>query len=173
MANIETPTIGKKKTGFKLLKKGTRVDLTPMVDLGFLLITFFVFTTSLTKPKIMKLVAPKDIGLPIDVCESCAITLIPDGKNSVYFYEGMFDASTPFKKIEQNGQALRTVLENKKKALAQLKGDTKKLVVILKPTDKSSFGNFVDVMDELHITDVGVYFIGDLTADEQTMLKNN
>ena len=75
--------------GKRLLRKSTRVDLTPMVDLGFLLITFFVFTTTMSSVKAMAMVAPKEDSFITDnLCESCVITVLPGANNRLFYYEG-------------------------------------------------------------------------------------
>ena len=90
MAEIETKRSNGKKKKFN--KKSTRVDLTPMVDLGFLLLTFFVFTTALSKPMAMNVDMPYD-KLPItdDVCESCVLTVILVKDNRIKYYEGAIE----------------------------------------------------------------------------------
>src|SRR5207342_2642059 len=91
MAEMDTSSGGghKKGPGVKRSKKlSTRVDLTPMVDLGFLLITFFIFTTTMSLPKSMKINLPADSSNPNLSPESGTITLIPSGNNHLFFYEG-------------------------------------------------------------------------------------
>src|SRR6202000_2642174 len=93
MAEMDTSSGGghKKGPGVKKSKKlSTRVDLTPMVDLGFLLITFFIFTTTMSEPRALKLFLPKaaDPKDSIPVKRSAVITLMPGKNNLVYYYEG-------------------------------------------------------------------------------------
>src|SRR6266487_3551609 len=94
MAEMDTSGGGKHKKG-PGVKKGkklsTRVDLTPMVDLGFLLITFFVFTTSVSKPTAMKLIMPHDTehNDSMSTPESKIISLLLAGQNKIYYYDGV------------------------------------------------------------------------------------
>src|SRR6202007_3465080 len=111
MAEMDTSGGGghKKRPGVKKSKKlSTRVDLTPMVDLGFLLITFFIFTPTMSQPTAMQLVLPKDTDKPEEqnkAKESGVLTILLGSDNHVFYYEGSLapDASnwksTNFKEI--------------------------------------------------------------------------
>src|ERR1700689_3091354 len=93
MAEMDTSSGGghKKGPGVKKSKKlSTRVDLTPMVDLGFLLITFFIFTTTMSRPTAMRLILPKDVDdeHKQKEPEGAVITLMPSKNNQIYYYEG-------------------------------------------------------------------------------------
>lgn len=100
MAEIETKRSAEKKKRFN--KKSTRVDLTPMVDLGFLLLTFFVFTTTLSEAKAMDLVMPYDkVDTARDpVCESCVLTVVLDKGNKIKYYEGAAENNPPVKETD-------------------------------------------------------------------------
>lgn len=92
MAEINTESSGGKKGGKKSKKVSTRIDFTPMVDLGFLLITFFMLTTSMIKPQTMEIAMPSKDKVPEEeqtkVKASRAITIVLGTANSVYYYEG-------------------------------------------------------------------------------------
>src|SRR5438128_7083103 len=94
MAEINTVSgTSRNRRGVSRSKKlSTKIDLTPMVDLGFLLITFFMVTVNWSKPKAMHLIMPKDdVTAPMPVKESTALTLIPISNDSVFFYHGKLD----------------------------------------------------------------------------------
>jgi biopolymer transport protein ExbD len=93
MAEISTESSSPKKGKKKGVKKvSTRIDLTPMVDLGFLLITFFMLTTTLIKPQTMEIAMPSKKNVPeaeqTKVKASRAITIILGKDNEVFYYEG-------------------------------------------------------------------------------------
>jgi len=171
MAEMDTSSSGghKKGPGVKKGKKiSTRVDLTPMVDLGFLLITFFIFTTTMSQPTAMKLFLPKDADNPEDqnkAKESGVITLLLGKDNNVFYYEGQlapdgsnFKSST-FKEI-------RTVLLDKK-----ARTNEKDLVVVLKPSSESTYKNVVDILDEMTINVLKRYALVDISPVEEQLVK--
>lgn len=108
----------KQSVGVKKSKKlSTRVDLTPMVDLGFLLITFFIFTTTMSEPTSMKLSLPKDVKDPRDIMkikQSSVITIMPSKDNRIYYYEGELQANgSNIKTTDFNN--IRNIIIQKKK----------------------------------------------------------
>src|ERR1044071_158472 len=86
MATIIPQPIGKSKTPLHAVK----IDMTPMVDLGFLLITFFIFTTSLMEPTVTKLAMPKESKDTATLFEKTLLTMLVD-KDNAYVYEGSWE----------------------------------------------------------------------------------
>jgi biopolymer transport protein ExbD len=162
MAEISAPAAHKKTRGVKKSKKlSTRVDLTPMVDLGFLLITFFIFTTSMTKPTAMRLILPDDRGPRQPQGESSVITLLIGKNNTLYYYEG----KDPSKGTTADFRNIRTILLDKKR-----RTDTAWFQVILKPSADATYGNTVNILDEMRIDDIHHYVLTDITLYESTLL---
>jgi biopolymer transport protein ExbD len=170
MAEMDTSGGGKHKKG-PGVKKGkklsTRVDLTPMVDLGFLLITFFIFTTTMSQPTAMRLFLPKDTEKPEEqnkVKASGALTLLLGKNDRVYYYAGELapDASN-FK--SSNFKEIRQVIMDKKKST-----DPKDFVVVIKPDKESTYKNAVDALDEMTINDVKRYAMVDISDVEDKLI---
>lgn len=177
---------GSKGPGVKKGKKlSTRVDLTPMVDLGFLLITFFMFTTTLSQPKAMEINMPyKDENLKDDeknkIKESTALTILLSKNHRVYYYEGMAtDPENPptvlvtgFK--PQKG--IRDVLIKKKEAVAKmqqqglLKADDN-TTVLIKPDTTCQYEDLVNMLDEMSINDIKTYAIVDITDVDREFIS--
>lgn len=174
MAEINVPAAGGNKAGVRRSKKlSTRVDLTPMVDLGFLLITFFIFTTSMSSPKTMKLVMPKDSkGNEMPIGQSTALTAIPINEGKIFYYHGELTRAletnaygiTNYSMIDGFGQIIR----NKQAALDQMApGKRKDLMLMIKPAPESNYQNLVNVLDEVLINEVKHYAIMDITPEEK------
>ncbi|MEJ7737530.1 MAG: biopolymer transporter ExbD [Chitinophagaceae bacterium] len=170
MAEMDTSSGGghKKGPGVKKGKKmSTRVDLTPMVDLGFLLITFFIFTTTMSQPTAMRLFLPKDTDKPEEqnkAKESGALTLLLGKNDVVYYYEGILAPdganfkTTSFKDI-------REVITTKKKST-----NSKDFVVVIKPHDESTYKNTVDALDEMTINEVKIFALVDISPVENQLI---
>lgn len=177
MAEMDTSSGGghKKGPGVKKAKKlSTRVDLTPMVDLGFLLITFFIFTTTMAQPTGLKLFLPKDADKPEDqnkAKESGVLTILLGKDNNVFYYEGMLDntnASAKFKStsFSTSETGIRNVIMNKKRATPE-----KDFVVVIKPNGDCTYKNVVDILDEMQINIVKRYALVDISDVENQLIN--
>jgi biopolymer transport protein ExbD len=164
MAEISAPTTRRKSRGVKKTKKlSTRIDLTPMVDLGFLLITFFIYSTELTRPTAMRLILPAD-GPPTPTPVSSVITLLLGKNNSIYYYEG----ADPAKGKTVDQKAIRSILLDKK-----YRTHTAWFQVIVKPSPYATYGNTVNILDEMKIDDIHHYVLADITAYESQLMQTH
>jgi biopolymer transport protein ExbD len=150
MAELDTSSGGGKKGGGKVRTKkaNTKVDLTAMVDLAFLLITFFMLTTSLSKPIAMDIAKPdqEDNEVRNELRASQTMTILLGEKDKVAWYMGEAKDAKPV--IESFAEVRRSLLKNKEDVL---KNTSRQIVVVVKPTDGATYKNFVDIMDELNI----------------------
>ncbi|HWJ28873.1 MAG TPA: biopolymer transporter ExbD, partial [Flavisolibacter sp.] len=157
------------------LHKALSIDMTPMVDLGFLLITFFIFTTTMTEKHAMKLFMPKE-GEPSPIPESKAVTIVLGQQNKVYAYEGNWKEALQHNAIMQTtydeSTGIGNVLRIKQKFLRS-KGvkDDEGLMLLIKPMEHSSYKNVVDALDETAINNVKRYAIIDPTVEERQYFK--
>ena len=199
MASIDTGAEqgGKKGPGVKKAKKlSTRVDMTPMVDLGFLLITFFVFTATMSSPTTLDLNMPKDIKKQdeqTEVKESSVLTIMLGKGDQVYYYEGKLVVDATGNNFKQTTfKGIRDIIVNKKKEVmdryyqrpdpaceAKAKEEGKPIsncadkdfVVIIKPSDDATYRNTVDILDEMTINQVRTYAMVKIAEVEYELIK--
>jgi biopolymer transport protein ExbD len=171
MAELEQKQVGKKgkKKGRK--KMSTRIDLTPMVDLGFLLVTFFMLTTTFSKPQTMEInlpVKPKEEVTEEEqnaVKASKALTLIIDGENKIYWYQGIPGKDNVPILTNFSADGIRKILVEKNSTVQDM-------VVLIKPTDEANYKNVVDILDEMNISNIKRYALVDITPLDLELTKN-
>ncbi|MCR8558520.1 biopolymer transporter ExbD [Mucilaginibacter sp. BJC16-A38] len=174
MAELDTSGGGKHKGGKVRSKKAsTRVDLTAMVDLAFLLITFFMFTTTLNKPKAMNLAMPdnSDTKIQMPVAETRTMTILLGGKNKLMWYMGQAGKTAPTVEGYGATQLRKTIVENQKNVAATHAAGDNDMIVLIKPSDKSTYENLVNVLDEMSIANIKRYAIVKITPIELDALK--
>ena len=150
---------GKKARSHKL---STKIDMTPMVDLGFLLITFFMLTTSLMKPVTMQLNMPVDEGhAPIRCSES--LNVVIDADNKVHYYQG--ECNPKVYTTDFSAHGIRQVLFDYKRKIGN------NFTVIIKSTDKAKYRNMIDLLDEMTITNNRHYAILGITKEDEKQIS--
>jgi biopolymer transport protein ExbD len=169
MAEIQEKDSGK---GGKVRSKKNsgKPDMTPMVDLGFLLITFFMFTTTFSKPNMMKLNMPeKDEDAAeqetSEIKLSNTISIVMGKDDRIFWYQQAVSDVTAADLKETDYSATGIRAEIQKRKLAAI--DSTKFTVILKPTKEATFKNTVDILDEMEITGNKLYAIVDLQKQEE------
>ena len=182
----------------KRAKKGnTRIDMTPMVDLAFLLLTFFILTTTMYKPSTLQLTFPvppeDDQPKELDKVNN-ALTLFLTSKDQILYYRDAYKAGetqlsrTNFKDVEKmlielnkptierintyakqlNEQKINEAAFDSLKNLAQKQKDA--LFVIIKPEKDAKFRNMIDIVDEMDISGIGKYAVQDTIKPEEQLL---
>lgn len=166
-------------------KKGApRIDLTPMVDLGFLLITFFMFTTTMAKPKAMEIQMPfKDENLKDEdknkIKNDEALTLLLSKDHRIYYYNGIGDDPTKPPAVEvtyfKDKDGIRDVLIKKKKTVQSLISQgvlnaKDKAIVLIKPDETSTTEDLINILDEMTINGIPVYAVVDITPVDKEFI---
>lgn len=161
-------------------KKGApSVDMTPMVDLGFLLITFFMLATTMSKPKTMEIIKPaknekEDDAPPLKKSRSLSILL--GERDKVYFYvasdEDLEKGNLQVDSADFSASGVRGAIRNRQSEVAQQYGSKDTLVVLIKAMPKSKYKNMVDILDEMRITGVKAYALVDLDKIDTTIMES-
>lgn len=165
MGELDTGT----NNGNGLVKKSKKsspgIDMTPVVDLAFLLLTFFMLTTTFIKPQVMDLKLPEkneEISQP-KVNEKKVLSIILEDSNRIYWYIGLTEPTVH--ETDYSATGIRRILLEQKRLI-------NKMVVLIKPGEKSTYENLVNILDELKITDVERYALVDLEDEDRNILNN-
>lgn len=155
--------------------KALNIDMTPMVDLGFLLITFFIFTTAMGEQTSVSLSMPAQ-GLPLHIPESKTLTLILGKENRVFAYEGIWENAIKNNNISISDYNVTTGISHlirvKQSVLESEKpGSSKEMIVLIKPHEQSSYANLVNALDEMLIHGVSKYAVVDAEAGEKNFIE--
>jgi biopolymer transport protein ExbD len=202
MAEVNTGDDGGGKKGKKRPKKGsTKIDMTPMVDLAFLLLTFFILATTLSKPKTMEIVYPKkpdpkEKPMPVNFRLANTI-LLGEKDDQVFYYPGKFKLDTTvLEKIDFSKDGIRKLLLDKNKNVndvvlkleAQLlahqindstfkarrskaKSDSLAPFFIVKTVDRTKYKTVIDIIDEMNIANAAKYAVVDMADAEKVALS--
>lgn len=168
MAEIQVPEKGKRRKAAQ-----PRIDLTPMVDLAFILITFFIYATTLTEDKSLVLDTPAPGHNMTSYIDTSTITIMPTAADKYAYYHGTLD--NPDKVMLADAKQLRTIILNKQYDLKGLpsnySAEARRLHVIIKPDKNSKYENLVSVLDEMLINKVPYYTIVDITEQEEEIVN--
>jgi len=174
--NSGSRTHGKKGIARRSKKLPTSVDLTAMVDLGFLLITFFIVTTTWSKTKAMNFYLPEN-GTT-NIRQTTALTIIPLGNDSVFYYHGSLSDAIEYQQFGICNYSFQTGIGNiirQKQTLLDAKKEFKKgrndMYVTIKPAPSSSLRDVTRIFDEMLINVVGTYALVDLSEEEKDFLS--
>ncbi|RAK68031.1 ExbD/TolR family protein [Hymenobacter edaphi] len=145
-------------------KHAFRLDMTPMVDLAFLLLTFFMLTTTFSKPNVMQLTMPAK-GPETGVPARNALTLLLDKNGQVHYFLGLNDpAAQP---------ALRTTsfaADGLRRVLLEQRRSNPNLLVLIKTTPEATYRDMVDALDEMTITGQNKYAVVDTAPADLALL---
>lgn len=165
--NTEQKKSGQAKGIVKKGKKlSTRVDMTPVVDLAFLLLTFFMLATTFIKPQVMELILPEKQDGQTEskqpkVNEKKVLSIVMDGDNRIYWYIGMTDPQV--QETDYSATGIREVLLEQNRLID-------KIVVLIKPDKTSTYENLVDILDELEITNIARYALVEMGAEDEAIM---
>jgi len=166
LENIEVEKINVRQSDNKNDKRTLNVDMNPMVDLAFLLLTFFMLATTFSKPQAMELLIPAkpkdelaEKEMAVKESKTLSIALQND---HVQWYRGITEPKAEIIKYEDLESLLSTINNN-----------TEGLVVLIKPLGSSKYSNLVDVLDALNYSNIQRYAISDLSEFDESLELNS
>ena len=149
-----------------------------MVDLGFLLISFFVITTEMSRPKALHLNMPKGENPTTKLGEPNALTVLLDKNNVIYYYHGNWEDAVKSNQIYKTSLTapaeIRKVIREKQQRLdiVNKKEGRKGLMLLIKPGEEASYATIIDMLDEALIHNIEKYAVLKLAQAEKEYLES-
>ena len=176
MAEIQGKADSGGKGGKKRAKKmSTKIDMTPMVDLAFLLLTFFMLTTTFAKPNVMQLTMPvkkTDDVEDTKIKASQAMTILLGKDNKAYYYFGLNtpnDKTVPKPELKVTDYSANGI----RKVLLERQRQSPEPIILIKPTEDAKYKNMVDILDEMNITNQKKYALVKVFKDDLDLIKDS
>jgi biopolymer transport protein ExbD len=172
MAQLELQPVSTRKKRRKP-HPSLRIDMTPMVDLGFLLITFFIFTTTMAEHKAEQIVVPEDHAEVRNTSpESATVSLLLGKDNAVFYYNGIWESALAANAVTKTNYNVYTGIGQLLRAKQKwLDGHYEKkrdgLILLIKPTDSATYQNFIDAIDEVTINHIKTYIVMQPSGSER------
>jgi biopolymer transport protein ExbD len=154
----ESRAKGKHHKKKKAKRVGIRIDMTPLVDVAFLLLTFFMLTSVFSRPQTMELNLPPEKDVKVEVAESNLLTLKVMADGSIWWSKG----SEPPTKMAFDG--LRPLLLEQNRS-------NPKLITLVKVDREGKYTQMVDVMDELNLANVTRFSLAPMTDKDKDQIK--
>lgn len=134
-------------------KKPKRVsfvlDMTPLVDIAFLLLTFFMFTTTMNQPKVMEMSIPPDNDQDVEVAESKLFSLLVRGDGDIFWYRGLAEGAD-YKKVALEDVKKLVVNANMEEAMRN------QLIMSLAVSRKAEYSDMINVLDVLELSETDI-----------------
>lgn len=154
---------------FQTNSKSPQIDMTPMVDLSFLLITFFMLASSFAKPKVIKMISPADADGFTKLNCNRALTLLLDETSFVKYYTCPPTENAQVDSVDFSKNGLRALILKRQEAAKSYFNNEKPLIVLLKSTEKAHYKQLVDAIDELNITNA-IFTLAKMETVDSTYL---
>jgi biopolymer transport protein ExbD len=181
-------------------KLSTRIDMTPMVDLGFLLLTFFMLTTTFSQPKVIQLTPPVKSDDKTKIQDTLSLTLVLGKSDTVYYFKGRLSLNPDSNNVMQtnfSNDGLRKLVLNSNqfvmnsikplqdqhnankvtdtayaRLLDKAEGNKYARFVIIKTDTNTKYINVVMTLDEMNICNVARYSLIDANDDDMKMIAD-
>jgi biopolymer transport protein ExbD len=170
MGMVDSPNErrGSKRGGHKRKRLGFRLDMTPMVDVAFLLLTFFMLTTTFAKSNTMEINIPPETG-EVAIAERNVMTLRVPGDGFAYW---SFAEEAPHRVALYDNSGIHASLGGElRQVLRQQFTSNKKLVIVVRISDKAKYKSLVDIIDEFNLMKIDRFSLDDFTAEDEAAIS--